>query len=71
MINQNILEKTISKSKIKKVNDSMIVLSKKDFLKLPVEERNKVLKMQAMKMIKHYKNENEWKEFQALDFYDY
>jgi hypothetical protein len=41
------------------------------FLKLPLFERQKILKEQAESMINHYQENSEWKELLTNDIIDY
>jgi prevent-host-death family protein len=40
-------------------------------LRLPQEERSKILKKSADKILSHYQNNNEWQELSAGDFVEY
>ncbi|WP_255502451.1 hypothetical protein [Okeania sp. KiyG1] len=39
-------------------------------MKLPLEERRKILAKQAEKMLEHYQQEGEWQELQTWDELD-
>ncbi len=65
------MDKTTLKAKTNKKIVPKEILDRKQFLKLPLSERTKILKEQAAEILEHYKNDNEWKEFQALDIYEY
>lgn len=41
------------------------------FLKLPLEERRRLMEQQALNMINHYQQNTEWQEFLAGDIIDY
>ncbi|UXE64480.1 MAG: hypothetical protein KA717_19640 [Woronichinia naegeliana WA131] len=41
------------------------------FLKLPLFERQKILKEQAESMVNHYQENSEWKELLSNDIIDY
>lgn len=41
------------------------------FLKLPLEERRRILAQQAEAIAEHYQQDSEWKELQAGDFIEY
>lgn len=65
------MEKTTLKSKVNKRIVPKDISNKKQFLKLPLSKRTEILKKQAAEMLEHYKNDNEWKEFQALEIYEH
>ena len=44
---------------------------RRNFLKLPIAERRKILKSQAVNLVEHYQKDNEWKELMAGDIIDY
>ena len=44
---------------------------RRNFLKLPIAERKKILKSQAVNLVEHYQKDNEWKELMAGDIIDY
>jgi uncharacterized phage-associated protein len=46
-------------------------ISRRDLMKLPLEERRKVLAAQSDLMLQHYQQDQEWKELQTGDFIDY
>ena len=47
------------------------LIERRAFMKLPLEERRKLLAEQAEKMMDHYKRDSEWKELQAGDLVEY
>jgi len=52
-------------------NKEPVSLSKKKkFLLLSNSQKSKILKQQAEKMFNYYQNDEQWKEFQALDVKD-
>lgn len=46
-------------------------LSRREFMKLPVEERRRILAEQAELMLIHYQQDKEWQELEAGDLIDY
>lgn len=50
---------------------SLSLIERRAFLKLPLEERRKLLAEQAEKMREHYRQDSEWKELQAGDLVEY
>ncbi|NEO53469.1 MAG: hypothetical protein F6K54_10470 [Okeania sp. SIO3B5] len=56
--------------------DFLTYLQEKDetdahyLMKLPLEERRKILAKQAEKMLEHYQQEGEWQELQTWDELD-
>ena len=47
------------------------LIERRAFMRLPLEERRKLLAEQAEKMRDHYKRDSEWKELQAGDLVEY
>ncbi len=54
-----------------KENDSNSVTNRRDFLKLPLSERRKILRKQSDEILEHYEKDTEWKEFQTLEIHEY
>ncbi len=55
-------------------SDSPPLLSleqRRDFLKLPLEERRRLLAQQASDLVDHYQQNTDWQEFLAGDIIDY
>lgn len=52
-------------------SESLSLDQRQAFLKLPIEERRRILEAQAEKMISHYQEDSEWKELMAGDIIDY
>ncbi len=46
-------------------------ISPSKFMKLPLEERRRILAEQAKLMLLHYQQDNEWQELQTGDLIDY
>ena len=46
-------------------------LSRREFIKLPIEERKKILASQSDLMLEHYQQDKEWQELQTGDLIDY
>ncbi|XZN97656.1 MAG: DUF433 domain-containing protein [Microcoleus sp.] len=45
--------------------------SRREFMKLPLEERGRILEKQAEAMLQHYQEDREWQELEAGDLIDY
>jgi len=45
--------------------------SRHEFIKLPIEERRRILAEQADRMLDHYQADKEWQELQAGELIDY
>jgi len=45
--------------------------SRREFIKLPIEERRQILAEQADGMLGHYQADKEWQELQARELIDY
>ncbi|MEG4507267.1 DUF433 domain-containing protein [Microcoleus sp. F6_B4] len=45
--------------------------SRREFMKLPLEERRNILAKQAEVMLQHYQEDREWQELEAGDLIDY
>jgi uncharacterized protein (DUF433 family) len=45
--------------------------SRREFMKLPLEERRNILAKQAEAMLQHYQEDREWQELEAGDLIDY
>jgi uncharacterized protein (DUF433 family) len=45
--------------------------SHREFMKLPLEERGRILERQAEVMLQHYQEDREWQELEAGDLIDY
>jgi hypothetical protein len=46
-------------------------ISRRELIKLPIEERKKILASQSDLMLEHYQQDNEWQELQTGDLIDY
>ncbi|MBO1069690.1 MAG: hypothetical protein HEQ13_10110 [Dolichospermum sp. DEX189] len=46
-------------------------LSRRELIKLPIEERQKILAAQSDLMLEHYQQDKEWQELQTGDLIDY
>ncbi len=44
--------------------------SRREFMKLPLEERGRILERQAELMLQHYQEDREWQELEAGDLID-
>lgn len=51
--------------------DPFSLIEKRTFMKLPLEERRRIMAEQAGKMASYYEDDTEWREFQKGDFSDY
>jgi len=54
---------------LNKRNDKKI--SRKDFLKLPINRRKAILEKQANDISAHYENNSEWQDLQGEDLIEY
>ncbi len=50
---------------------SLSLEQRHDFLKLPLEERRRLLEQQASDIVDHYQKNTDWQEFLAGDIIDY
>jgi hypothetical protein len=46
-------------------------ISRREFMKLPLEERRRILAEQAKLMLLHYQQDKEWQELETGDLIDY
>jgi hypothetical protein len=46
-------------------------ISRRELIKLPIEERQKILAAQSDLMLEHYQQDKEWQELQTGDLIDY
>jgi hypothetical protein len=46
-------------------------ISRRELIKLPIEERKKILASQSDLMLEHYQQDKEWQELQTGDLIDY
>lgn len=46
-------------------------ISRREFMKLPIEERRRILAQQAEERLLHYQQDKEWQELQTGDLIDY
>ena len=46
-------------------------IERKAFMKLPLEERRRLLAQQAEKLLEHYEQDNDWKDLEAGDIVEY
>lgn len=46
-------------------------ISRREFMKLPLEERRRILAEQAKLMLRHYQQDKEWQELETGDLIDY
>jgi acyl-CoA reductase-like NAD-dependent aldehyde dehydrogenase len=46
-------------------------INRREFLKLPLEERRRILAQQAELMLSHYQQDTEWQELETGDLVDY
>jgi hypothetical protein len=62
----------ISQSESPSSDEASISLSeRKNFLKLPLDERRRILSSQAEAMVSHYEENSDWKELLAGDVIEY
>ncbi len=53
------------------IQQPLSLSDRRAFLKLPIEERRRILTEQAEEMAAHYQQDSEWRELQAGDIIDY
>ncbi|QLE57994.1 hypothetical protein FD725_22245 [Nostoc sp. TCL26-01] len=46
-------------------------INRSEFMKLPLEERRRILAEQAEQMLLHYQQDKEWQELETGDLLDY
>ncbi|MGH1396733.1 MAG: hypothetical protein ACRAVC_22270 [Trichormus sp.] len=46
-------------------------INRREFMKLPLEERRRILAEQAEQMLLHYQQDKEWQELETGDLLDY
>ncbi|MBI4641978.1 MAG: hypothetical protein HY731_14910 [Candidatus Tectomicrobia bacterium] len=54
-----------------KTEQPLSLIERRAFMKLPLEERRRILAEQAEKMAAYYEQDSEWKELQAGDIVEY
>lgn len=54
-----------------KQSDNLTLRERKAFMRLPIEQRRKVLEKQAQELAAHYDEDKDWKETESGDFIDY
>ena len=54
-----------------RVGQPLSLVERRAFLRLPMEERRRILAEQARKMAAHYEKDSEWKELQGGDIVEY
>ena len=51
--------------------ESLSLIERRAFLRLPIAERSRLLAEQAEKMVSYYEQDTEWRELQGGDFIDF
>ncbi len=51
--------------------ESLSLIERRAFLRLPVAERSRILAEQAEEMVRYYEQDTEWRELQGGDFVDF
>lgn len=54
-----------------KVDQTTTLAQRRAFMKLPLEERRRILAEQAEGMLAHYQQDSEWQELQTGDVIEY
>lgn len=65
------LQSQISSNDLPQTHPSLSLDQRRAFLKLPLEERRRILQAQAEALITHYQTDTEWQELQAGDLIEY
>ena len=65
-------ERGFKKEELKKkeTTETKPIIDRKAFLKLPIEEHNRILKEQVEAMEEHYKTDSEWQDWVNIDLGD-
>ncbi|MBN2330093.1 MAG: ImmA/IrrE family metallo-endopeptidase [Candidatus Omnitrophica bacterium] len=53
------------------LGEHLSLRERRAFMKIPMEQRRKILEKQAQELIEHYNEDDDWKETHAADFIDY
>ncbi|XWK91005.1 MAG: hypothetical protein U7127_13455 [Phormidium sp.] len=64
LLRKQLIESSEMAEKPNNINDPRV------FMKLPVEERRRLLAKQSEAMLSHYQEDNEWQELQTWDLMD-
>ena len=54
-----------------KTSSQLTISQRRDFLKLPIAERRRILAQQANKLAEHYQKDTEWQEWSVGDIIEY
>ena len=68
------LDQKLPQKQLKSVTEtsSQLTLSqRRDFLKLPITERRRILAQQAVELSEHYQKDTEWREWVVGDIIEY
>jgi hypothetical protein len=52
-------------------DDSLSLEQRRTFMKLPLQERRRILQAQSEEMVSHYEQNSEWRELQTGDLFEY
>lgn len=62
---------TTNTTRQKKENTELTLSQRREFLKLPVEERRRILEQQSNRIQHHYQEDTQWQEWLEGDIIDY
>ncbi len=65
------LQTQFSPNDLAPIQPSLSLEQRRAFLRLPLEERDRILQAQAETLITHYQTDTEWQELQAGDLIEY
>lgn len=65
------LQTQLSSKDLSQTQSFLSLDQRRAFLKLPLEERRRILQAQAETLIAHYETDTEWQELQAGDLIEY
>lgn len=65
------LQAQTSPNDLSPIQASLSLEQRRAFLRLPSEERDRILQTQAETLINHYQTDTEWQELQAGDLIEY
>ncbi|MGK7897727.1 MAG: hypothetical protein AB4372_29945 [Xenococcus sp. (in: cyanobacteria)] len=68
------LDQKLSQKQLKSVRETssqLTISQRRDFLKLPIAERRRILAQQAAELSEHYQKDTEWREWVEGDIIEY
>ncbi|MBW4683972.1 MAG: hypothetical protein KME40_02490 [Komarekiella atlantica HA4396-MV6] len=70
-VSKSTTQKENTKLETKDVPVKLQNINRREFMKLPLAERRRILAQQAELMLVHYQQDKEWQELQTGDLIDY